>query len=898
MKKHRLLMLPPLQTVAIIFTLLIAVNTFPATAESSSKRVAVATRLNGASIRLDGSLDEDLWEDALYTSGFFQRDPEEGSPSTERTDVAFFYDDQALYVGARLEKSDGNEIIATVSRRDNPGNSEAFIITLDTYHDRRTSYSFAVTATGVRVDYYHASDSEGNRDYSYDPVWEAKVARTEFGWTAEMRIPFSQLRFNDTDSQIWGLNMNRWIPNGNEDTYWVYIPKNETGWASRFGELQGIEAIRASRRVELMPYFASNATVTNDFDEDDPFTDGRELKGRMGGDLKMGVGPNLTFEAAFNPDFGQVEADPAEVNLSAFETFFDEKRPFFIEGSQLLAGNGASYFYSRRIGAAPHGGADGDFINSPDNTTIIGAGKLTGRLSNGLSIGGLGAITSREYANTSTALVEKTGSEIDTLDVRDKVKVEPLTGYGVLRLQQEFGEDHSTAGLSFTGVARDLGESKDLASILNRQAYAGGGDLNVRFRGGEYVLGGAAGFSYIEGDSAAVLRAQRSSRRYFQRPDADHVDVDSSRTSLGGYTYASWFERNGGKHWLWGLGTSGESPGFEINDAGRLRSADDIEGWANLTYRDNKPGKIFRNYSARINTNHGWNFGGVKQNTTASLNLNGTWDNFWSSWAGVWTGFRVKSDALTRGGPLMETLDVWSAWFGTQNSFASNNSWFFNLDYARDELDTWNFNVNGRYGFKPGERWEVSLEPRYSQSIDGRQFITSQGRGAESSRPGATFNRRYIFSWIDRSTLSTQFRLNYSLSPDLSIEVYTEPFASSGRFYDYGELEREGGRLLQTYGREGGTELSIDEDGTRRVTDGGEEFELGNDDFNVLSFRSNAVLRWEWRPGSTFFLVWQQNRAESSDEGSLVGGRDLFDTFNGEGENFFAAKISYWIPIQ
>lgn len=872
-----------LRPIAILFLLLSAL---PASAERSSM-TANAARIEPHAVELDGRLDDPVWIDAPFVKGFTQRDPAEGDPSQERTEISFLYDDEFLYVGARLYKRNPDDIRATVSRRDRSGNSERIIVTLDTYNNRRTSYSFCVTASGVRVDYYHPRDSEGNREYSYDPVWEASTEQSEHGWTAEMKIPFSQLRFQDVDEQVWGLNINRWTPSINEDSYWIYIPKEETGWSSRFGTLQGLSGIRPSRRIELQPYFASDATFTSDFEEGDPFEDGRAFEGRAGADLKVGLGPNLTLEAAFNPDFGQVEADPAEVNLSAFETFFDEKRPFFIEGSQLLRGNGSNFFYSRRIGARPQGDADGDFVSRPNNATILGSAKMTGRLSNGLSIGALSAVTSREYADVHT----------ESTNTRSKIKVAPLTTYNVGRLEQEFGENQSTAGLTMTAIARDFGDTQELREILNDQAYAGGGDWRIRFNGGQYLLGGNLGFSHISGDSTAVLLAQRSSRRYFQRPDADHVDVDSSRTDMSGYASSLWFERNAGDHWLWGLGGSAESPGFEINDVGRLSQGDDIDAWANARYRETKPGSIFRNYSVAAFGNAAWNYGPQRQGLNGSLEWNVGWKNFWASWGGIWYSPRYKADNWTRGGPLMETLDVYNVWFGTQNNWAKDTNWNMNTNYTRDELGTYNYNISGQVSVKPGTRWEISLAPRYSRSSDGRQYITTEERDPGSLRPDDTFGHRYIFSWINRTTLATTFRLNYSLTPDLSLEVYAEPFVASGHFYDYGELEAPGAGTLIRYGEEGGTDLEILEDGTRVVIDGDEEFELENDDFNFLSFRSNFVLRWEWRRGSTFFFVWQQNRSDFFEQGSRVGGQDLADTFSAEGENFLAAKVTYWIPV-
>ncbi|MDH3216683.1 MAG: carbohydrate binding family 9 domain-containing protein, partial [Candidatus Krumholzibacteria bacterium] len=618
--------------------------------DESPRKQITALRVNPHPPKIDGRLDDAIWAKADFASGFLQKEPQEGDAATEKTEVAFVYDDEAVFVGARMYCNDPDKIIATVSRRDNTGTSERIIVSLDTYLDRRTAYSFAVTASGVRAEYYHSSDSEGNRDYDWDPVWQAKAARTADGWTAEMRIPFTQLRFNNKGRQVWGVNLNRWVPTVNEDSYWVLVPKNENGWSSRMGELVGINGIQSSRRIEVLPYVASDATFTGSVDTADPFADAEDLNSRVGGDIKMGVGPNLTLEGSINPDFGQVEADPAEVNLSAFETFFDERRPFFTEGSQLLSGGGASYFYSRRIGARPHLDPDGDFVDSPHNTSILGAAKLTGRLESGLSVGLLSALTQKEKAKVFD---ESTGQTSD-------IDVEPITGYGVIRLQQEFGKDASTAGIILTGVERDLKEGSELADIMRSRAIAGGTDWDLRFEGGKYLLGGNVGFSYIEGSQSAIENAQISSRRYFQRPDNDYAGFDPTRTSLAGWTSDLWFEKASGKHWLWGGGVGAESPGFEINDTGRLGTADDIDGWSWLRYRENEPGKLFQNWWVQSRVGSGWNFGGDRQYAYLDMESGWTLKNFIGTFLGYEYFPAAQSDDLTRGGPSMATASQWN----------------------------------------------------------------------------------------------------------------------------------------------------------------------------------------------------------------------------------------------
>jgi hypothetical protein len=840
-----------------------------------------ALKINPHPPKIDGQLDDVIWKKAEFFSNFTQKDPNEGEAAANRTEVAVVYDESAIYIGARMHSTDPENIIATVSRRDHAGTSERVIVSLDTYHDRRTAYSFAVTAGGVQVDYYHPEDREGSRDYGFDPVWKSAVNRNADGWSAEMRIPFTQLRFANRNEQVWGVNVNRFVPTDNEDSYWILVPKNDTGWSSRMGELVGINGIKPSKRIELMPYFASDATVRNEVDASDPFAQQKSYNTRVGGNIKMGVGPNLTLEGTINPDFGQVEADPAEVNLSAFETYFSERRPFFTEGSQLFSGGGANYFYSRRIGASPSYYPDADYVKMPDNTSILGAAKLTGRLNSGLSVGMLGAITDREEAQTFNEFDPTSRTEV----------VEPRSGYGVVRLQQEFGKDASTIGVIATGVERDMVTGNATAGILPQRAVSGGTDWNLRFNGGKYEFQGSVGASYVEGSADAIAEVQQSSARNFQRPDAEHVEFDPTQTSLTGYRSHLRFAKRGGKHWLWGARASAETPGFELNDIGMLQTADDVDTGAWLEYRENEPGKIFQEWWTSASVGSGWNFGRDRQYSFLDLESAWTFKNF----IGTFLGFEffpgAQSDNLTRGGPSMGTGSGWNVWNSWWSGGRSKTTWNVWGGGWANELGNDGYNIGGRVTIRPGDRWEISVSPRWSHSTSARQYVDTQDGGSP-----ATYDQRYIFSFIERSQLVTQLRLNYAFTPKLTLEMYAEPFAASGRYYDFGELEAARSKNVRTYGTDG-TTITNNNDGTYSVTDGSDTFEIEQPDFNVLSYRSNVVLRWEWSPGSTFYFVWQQNRSDSNENGTVVGPSNMFDTFKAPGDNFIAVKFTYWIPF-
>jgi hypothetical protein len=842
--------------------------------------------LAGSAPHIDGVLDDPIWTKVDPITDFIQKDPQEGGQPSDRTEVRLIYDDKALYVGARMYSSNPRAIRRAVTRRDGDSDAEVLVVSLDTYLDRRTAYSFALSSGGVRKDYYHSQDAEDSPEMTFDPVWQGRARIDSLGWTAEMRIPFSQLRFSKKQAQVWGLEIKRAIPGKNENNYWVLIPKAATGYPSHFGYLRGISGIRPSRRLELLPYTAGDVTVRGNPNPANPFDS--KLGGRAGGDLKMGLGPNLTLDGTINPDFGQVEADPADVNLTAFETVFDERRPFFIEGNELLRGRGLSflgrptYFYSRRIGAQPHGTATGDFIKSPVNTTILAASKVTGRLASGLSLGAMAAVTPREYARVYST---STGQFSDTA-------VEPPAGYGVVRLQQEVGKEHSTLGWTVTNVTRSLGGPGNLNQLLVRQANAAGTDWRVRFMQGKYEFTGFAGYSHLAGDAAAIARVQQSSAHYFQRPDQDHVSFDPNRTSMTGYTFSVRGDKNAGRHSVWGIQLNTRTQGFEINDLGQMRRGDAIDYSGDFSFRDTKPHRQMRYWqfggSFTGSSNYSWVRTPTKFNQTGQL----IFPNFWKfSWRNTWQP-RALSDEQTRGGPLMGTPSTWSWQVSLANQTQATYSWTGTAAWGFDELNAWNWSLTGGLTLRPAPRWQASITPRYLRSVDSRQYVQTTAGG-----PAITYGGRYIFSYIERWTLGTQFRLNYAFTPDLTLEAYAEPFAASGNYYGFGELSAPRSRNLRTYGT-AGTTIARQADGSYSVTDGPSSFAIANPNFNQLSFRSNLVMRWEWTRGSTLFLIWQQSRSGLTSDGLPIRFGSLWDATTAQGDNFFAVKITYWISAR
>lgn len=849
---------------------------------------ATITRLGPEEkVDVDGKLDEPVWRRTQPISDFVQLRPVEGVLPTERTEVSFAYDDNTLYIGARMFSDNPEQIRAILARRDDSGDSERLIVSIDSYLDRRTSYNFAVTAAGGRLDWYSINDTDDfrNRDFSYNPIWSAGAVIDSLGWTAEFRIPMSQLRFNAGDDLVWGLNVNRYMPHRNEDVFWIAIPLDESGWVSWFGNLEGIEGVKSRRPIEVVPYFSTSAALTSSelVDPDDPFRGESDFDARAGADVKFGIGPSLTVDATFNPDFGQVEADPAVVNLSAFPVFFPERRPFFVERRELLEANGL--FYSRRIGAAPSSSPDADYVDVPANNTIIGAGKLTGRTPGGLSVGALAAVTAEESARFYDS-----GTGIE-----DQARIEPATGWGVLSLEQQFGSAGSTIGVAGTAVKRDMKLDDPLSADYNRQAYTGSADTRLRFDGGTYELRALVAGSYVEGTQERITELQQFSSHFFQRPDAGHVSVDSAATSLSGYAVELGFERTRARHWLWGVGFEARSPGFDINDAGRMRRADQIEGGVGLTYRETQPG-LFQSYSARLELDGDWNFDGDRLRNSLELGGNVTLRSFWRLGLELDLVPSGLSDTKTRGGPLMGTPAQWGMSANVNSDFSRRTGYHVFGYFRLDEQDGWYWNLGGGIESKPAGNWQIGFFPRYERSSDARQYVDTIDDG-----PEATFGKRYVFGRIDRSTLSAQLRLSYGFTPDLSLEAYAEPFAATGTYSEYGELPEPRSLDLRYYGTDGTTITESEGEAPHEitVTDGDDVFSFERGDFSSLSFRTNLVMRWEWRPGSTLFLIWQQNQGEfdsvTDPDGAGLG--DWGNAITSPGESFFALKLTYWLPI-
>jgi hypothetical protein len=857
-----------------------------------------AVRAIAATPRVDGRLDDAAWSTAAPATDFRQRSPRDGDPATERTEVRILYDNDAVYVGARMFDSEPARIAAQLGRRDDLGASDNFAVAFDSYHDHLTSFLFYVNPLGVKMDFV-ASGDFGFGDTGWDPVWEVATQRDSLGWTAEFRIPLSQLRFSGTATQIWGVNFERYVQRTGENSWWSYVPQTQQGYASNFGHVLGMADLPQPRRLEVVPYVAGFEERIDPGASNNPFNDGSREVGRIGLDLQYGLTSNLTLNATVNPDFGQVEADPAQVNLTAYETYFMERRPFFVEGADIFRAtspgnipvNGPEYLYSRRIGRSPQGWADdrgeGSFVDQPSNTTILGATKLSGRTGNGWSLGFLDAVTAREYATS------------DVAGARFRDQVEPLTNYGVLRAKRDFGSGATTLGFTATSVNRRIDDAR--LDFLRTAAYAGGLDFHHRFPGSRFMGFATLGYSYIGGDTLAIQAAQRSSARYFQRPDADYVSYDPARTSLAGWNAAAGVSEEAGAT-KFAVGFQATSPGFEINDLGYMSRADRMSAIGKVVRLWTRPGRVFRMAQLQAMTSAGWNFGGNRTSTQASIMAYGQFVNFWNINGGFNASLRATSDVMTRGGPLAATLAGFSGNLCASSDTRRSLRLHAGTNFGRREMGGGNLGFHLEAEWQPSPMVLLAIGPNYYAGREPLQFVTSSAEASAS----ATFGRSYLFAEIFQRTLDLTTRFNVTLTPALSIQLYVQPFIATGAYRNFKELSAPRSRDYLVYGQAAGSTQTPLTDATGAVTgyaldpDGAGprvSRQIGNPDFSSRSLRGNAVVRWEYRPGSTLFFVWTTNCSayETNSRFDAVG--DVGRLCQGRADNVFAVKANYWLSL-
>jgi hypothetical protein len=819
---------------------------------------------------------------------FTQLGPIDGEAATERTEVWLAYDDEALYLAARMYDSDPSLIVDDLGRRDGFNQDDHFEFAIDSYHDHRTSFFFKVNPRGVKSDAAYSNDN-GHGDQSWDPVWDVATRRDSLGWTAEFSIPLSQLRFSNAPNQVWGINFNREIHRKAETDLWAYSSQTDNGYASFFGHVFGLENLPQPRRLEVLPYVTGVEERLASSSPGNPFNDGSHEVGRAGVDIKYGLTSNMTLNATVNPDFGQVEADPAVVNLTDYETYFSEKRPFFVEGSEIFRGGNQQYFYSRRIGRAPQryvSAPDFGFADQPSNATILGAAKLTGRTTGGWSFGLLEAVTAREYATLADSAGQRT-SEI----------VEPFTNNAVFRAKRDLRDGASTFGFTGTALNRHLNDSR--LDFLRSAAYAGGVDLSHRFSGNRFRLTASLGYSYVGGDSSAIRRAQTSSARYYQRPDADHVTLDPTRSNLTGWTGAVGFARLQGKY-TYNISANATSPGFEINDLGYQTRADRVGVSGNASRRWTRPGQVFRSANLGVSARASWNHGGDRLSTSAQLSGNVQFLNFWGVMGYVQGNPRASSDNLTRGGPMGVVPAGWDVGLRLSSDRRRRTTLWGGGNASGDELGSWSAWIFANVNWRPSSMISIQLVPEYGAGVTQQQYVASSADDLSL----AMFGRRYVFAEVYQQSTGITTRFNLTLSPTLSLELYAQPYIATGDYRGFKELEAPRTADYLVYGATPGSDISqiMDSDGS--VTsyeldpDGAgprEVLQIGNPDFGYTSLRGNAVLRWEYTPGSTLFLVWTRNCSSYGSNPRFDPASAVQNLCQGRSDNVFAVKLNYWL---
>ncbi len=909
--------------------------------QTDPRPVAQAARRTG-SITIDGRLDDAAWAAATPITRFTQQQPDEGKPASERTEIRILYDESALYIGARMYERGGAAAVRSVLTRrdgllDNSSGltSDKIAVVFDPFRDRNTRVWFELNPLGVRGD-------QLNGDGSWDPVWQGAAHVDSLGWTAEFRIPFSQLRFQGGATRAvrpdslaaaavdavspWGFEIWRYVTRRNEQDMWAFWRLNEAGGPAYYGTLTGLALSAPPRQAEIVPYvvtgdrFAASAVG-------DPFHHTQQRTTRLGADAKFLLTPSLTLDATVNPDFGQVEADPATVNLSAYETFYDERRPFFVNNANYFGfGNfncffcdnvsNLGVFYSRRIGRAPQlTGAVSDnaeYVDAPDVSTILGAATVTGRTRSGWTVGVLDALTGRANARfTTTPTASPTVVGANAAPVL-RQEVEPLTNYFLGRLRRDLRGGDTRVGGVLTLTNRSLGDSLE-RSNLRARAVVAGADVAHYWNNRMYSFLGQFAASSVAGDTAAIRQTEESSAHYFQRPDRRvsaggpfGAAYDPTRTSLAGYgLYARIAKDNG--DWQWETAQNWRSPGFEVNDLAYLDRADYRWMVANVQRVWTKPTRLYRSAATTFGAQQQFNFEGDRNDEELHGGVFATLANYWS--ANLFTIHHPTTldDRLTRGGPVVERYGY--NFLGGNLGTDARHAVVFNLS-ARGISGIGSDLRQTRFSpgvtFKPSSRLLLSVSPSFSRTLDPQQYVT---RIADSAVAAGFAGQRYVFASIDQRTFSLDTRLNTTFTPSLTLEMYAQPFVASGSYSRFKEFAAPRSAAMRVYGTDFGSacrdatgDYTLDPGGaagsacpTSGASPSRTAFSVGNPDFNVRSLRGTAVLRWEYRPGSTLFAVWTQQRSGSASYGDMDFTRDRSALFRDRPVNVFQIKATYWL---
>lgn len=865
-----------------------------------------------STIRVDGRLDEAVWTAAPAATGFVQGEPIEGAPAKHRTEVRVAYDEQALYVGARMYDDSPDAIARQLVRRDESGQFDFFEVSLDPDLDLRTGYVFQISAAGVQGDAYLFDDIRDDR--SWDAVWESAVQVDKEGWTAELRIPLSQIRYlPSANPQDWGINFTRRRVASNERSYFSLESRRQYGRVSVFGRLTGLELAKGVSRLELRPYALTRGRA-GPVENGNPFDQPRDANASAGLDARYGIGANFTLDATVNPDFGQVEVDPAVINLSAFETFYPERRPFFVQDARIfdfsLSGMQNSLFYSRRIGRRPQRSSlsGASYVDVAEQTSILGAMKLTGRTASGLSVGFMGALTGREEGQAYFARADSLTSFV----------AEPRSEYAVFGAQQELRGGATVVGGMLSTMHRNLPDDRSLDFLPSGAAYTGVNFQHTWNQRAWAFFGFVAG-SYTAGSEAAILRLQRGPNHYRQRPDALGLGVDSNATSMLGGEWRLQLERRSGRHWTGSVWAAERTPGFEVNDVGYVQGSERLDGGVRVSYQEITPGRVLRSYRLTTFTFHNWRHEALREPFSFSMwgnahkagaivtNADLTFLNYWGLNTSLSYGPEVRSEVPTRGGPLMLLPARVTYSLRGNTDRRARLTFEPSAQIMRSTADAWSTSLELEVGYRPTSQVDIEVEPSLMRERDPRQYVAT----ANDPSFAPTFGQRFIFADIDRTTFSLGTRVNVTFTPQLTLQLFAQPLLSAGDFVTYKQFSQAGTDQFDPF--EEGTAVvagtpvrcvggrTCRAGDTRYVDfqgDGVSDISFRERDFRVRSLRGNAVLRWEYRPGSTLYLVWQQGRNYEDRAASEFRLRQEFGRLLGEKpDNVLILKMNYWLSL-
>jgi len=843
--------------------------------------VYTTSRLTGAKPVIDGKLDDDCWKSGTWAGDYTQYIPDEGAKPTYPTEMNIQYDDKNLYIAFRAFDGEPDKILRLAGVRDEMV-GDMLGITFDSYRDYRTGFEFTMTAWGQKTDLVLYNPS--GFDLNWNAVWKGKTGLEDSAWVAELEVPLSQLRYSGEDQQTWGMHTWRWISRLQEESNWEKQSKTGPGMIYNFGELRGIEGLKKSKRLEIMP-FALGDLQTMEEEPGNPYTtDGRAWGAKVGLDAKIGISSNFTVDLTVNPDFGQVESDPSVINLTAFETFYEEKRPFFLEGLTIFdyKFDNQSLFYSRRIGHSPSltvSPTDDTFVDSPDNTKILSAVKLSGTTSDGLSVGLIQSVTANEFANIT-----------DTEGTESTTKVEPLTSYTVARVQKGYKEGNTVVGGMLTSTNRFIED--DNLEFLSSNSFTGGLDLLHHFRDKEFFTEARLIGSYINGSEQSITALQESSARYYQRPGADYVNYDTSRTSLGGTGGKFRIGKGSKGFWRYSTGATWLTPGLELNDLGYMNSADEINQENELSYFVNQPVSIFRTYSVTLEQFNSWNFKGTYLGSGGHLNFYSEFKNQWNFSANLIFHSEAYDPKILRGGyDMIMPYSIRSfGSVGTDQSKKITAGLQFSYE-SSGEKSASSYQIEPAVTFRPITNLKFSFSAFYEDNTNDLQYVATRDFASE---------KRYMLGTIDQTTLGLTFRVDLNLTPEFSIQYYGSPFVSRG---SYSQFKYVTSPSAENYS----DRFSIYDDQSIEYHDGKYLFDENNDmvadysiddpDFNFHQFRSNFVAKWEYRLGSFIYFVWSGERTGntgSSDISWSDSYKELMDIFP---NNIFLIKLSYWFSL-